>query len=657
MPLITLTYTLFYAGANVLLGLMVIRLLSFRHKPEDSFPLYAVIASGFLLGQGILANVWLLLGLVSLFKSFSIWGILIMAVIAATFVLHGLFQLALVRAKITLSHVGRLPLSWKLLVALVILLILHYGIGSIINPPSGDAEAFYMVFPKIMAASERLIPQPNYYDFSQIGLFGEMHYAALMSIGNPYAAKCFVWFTSVALAVLLVSLCARTGLALRGQIIALIMLFTSSTFTYYITDGKVDLFGGALGIAAYYWALHTSRDDKILPYILTGLFTGFACIAKFSNIPVITVGVGAIVIWNAWLRIRLEKDRPKTRHIAGTAVGLILLGSFLIFSIIPHLTKNGVLFGEPFAPFLFLNGSGNRWVDQAWFSPETTEFLLLTYPLGIVFGRYPMQGGNISALVLAFTPLFFLLRKPVSFMQSRLFQITMIAIAGVITWTITRPAVICPRYILSTLLLFIPLAARSAENLFQTNYEYQLLNKMVYFSLLFSLFLFLNQKPRIHDQVIKLLKWNPHECEKASGYYNSLTFLNKLCSPGSRVYFGGYYSYFLRADLLQCMCRPDDYGPGSVRTLEEGWGCFETSEERWEYLFNRGFNYLLIQKASHRDLLQFFNWDNVPSWLTVKQIYSDSGTIIYSLHPKDSIHNPQFVCMESNAPAWDIVEN
>lgn len=656
MLIISSTYTLFYAVANLFLGITLIRVLCPGHKPERSFPLYALIASGFLVGQGVLANVWMLLGLACWFKASAIWGILTMSIIAGGFAIRGMFQPVLYKIKTSVYNVRKLSLSWKLLLFLVILLVLHYGTGSVIRPPTGDAEAFYMVLPKIMAGSERLCPQANYYAFSQIGLFGEMHYAALLSISNPHAAKCFVWFTSLAVGVLLVSLCARTGLALRGQIIALIMLFTSSTFTYYITDGKVDVFGGALGLAAYYWALYTGRNDEVLPYILAGLFAGFAIVAKLSYMPVILVGVGLIVIWNVWLRIRLDKDNAR-RHLFGTGVRLTLLGSFLVLSIIPHLIKNGMLFGEPFAPFVFLNGTRNQWVDQAWFSPENTKFLLLTYPLGIVFGQYPMQMGNMSALVLAFTPLVFLLKRPVSLMQSRLFQITLVAIVCLATWMIVRPAIMCPRYILSALLLFIPLGARGAENLLQTNYEYQFLNKVVYFSLLFSLFLFLNQRPRPLQQFIKFLRGNIQDCEMASEYCNPLSFINKVSSRGDRVYAGAYYLYYLRPDLLQCMCSPHDHGRGSFGTLMERWGRFKTSEERWEYLFDRGFNYLLVQKASHKGLLQFFNPDNVPSWLTVKEIYNDSGTIIYSLDSKDSAHNPQFVCMQVHGPAWDVVEN
>ena len=645
MPVIGLSITAFYAITNLLVGTAFIRLLCTDRKPENYYPLYALLASAFLLGQGILANVWLLLGVASVFKASVIWGILAGVTITGIFVAGGLYQPILYKTKETLNQVWKVSLFWRFLLALVTLLILFYGMKSIIQPPTGDAQAFYMVLPKVMADSERLRPLPNYHEFSQIGLFGEMHFAALMSIGSPYAAKFFVWFTSIALAALLLSLCARIGLLLRGQIIALIILFSSSTFTYYITDGKVDIFGGALGIAAYYWAFYISPNKKMFPLILTALFAGFSFLAKISNIPVILIGILTIVIWNQWLWTSLERDRAK-QFLSSTAVSYILVGFFIFLSMTPHFIKNGLLFGEPLAPFLFSRGGETQWVNQTWYSPETTRFILFTYPIAIIFGQYPMQGGNISALVLAFMPLVILLKRPVSWMQSRLFQITMVGIIGLMTWTIVRPSILAPRYIMATLLLFIPLAARSAENVIEGIPGHKYLKMAVTFSLVFSVFLLLSQNLRIPKQFVKFLSGNLSECKGAGAYCNWMTFINKHASPGDRIYIGGYYTYDLRPDLLQCMSGPSD----------QGWSQLKTPWGRWEYLFGHGFKYLVVQRSSHKSMLQSFDPDIAPSWLQVRQIYNDKETAIYSLYSDDSKHNPQLVCKQVDRPGWDVVE-
>lgn len=659
MSFLSLSTTLLYSFACAVTGLSVIKLLSFENRLERQFSIFVIITSGFLLGQGIFANLWLFIGLASLFKAAIIWPFLIIIAIAGSYAVKDQFRPLHAETENILSQIRLLSWFWKFLLGFVFLLMFLYGMGAIALPPSGDAEAFYMVFPKIMAASERLRPQPNYYEFSQVGLFGEMHYAALMSIGTPAAAKFFTWFTSLALAVLLLSLCMDLGLSIKGLIIAIVILCTSSMYTNHITDGKVDIYGGALGLAAYYWAMQTGREGcRILPYMLTGIFAGFAVVAKFSNIPVILSGVLLIIIWN-----HVPFVLPAAHQARKVFIKYIyFVAIFCVFFSIPviiHLVKNGMLFGEPFAPFVFLKGEGNPWADQAWFSPKTTRYILLTYPIALVFGKYPMQDGNISALIMVFMPFCFLLKKPESFFQSRLSQLSLVAAACLVTWMIVRPAVISPRYILATLVLFIPLAARSAENMLQISDGYTVLKKTVCFSLIFSLFIFFHHNRANAVQFGKFCFNKQVVCSGSSKSCNAFDFINKTVHEveGHRVYMGGYYSYHMRADLLQCLPGPDDYGGVSYRSPKERWERFKTSEERWQHLFNRGFNYLLIQKASHKQLLDLFNPIMTPLWLDVKQVFDDEHSIIYSLFANDPNHKPQYICAQITPPAWDVVKN
>jgi len=60
---------------------------------------------------------------------------------------------------------------------------------------AGDGAAFYMVLGKIIAYSHRLVPMPGYERFTMIGLQGELHFAALMVLHSPEAAKLFSWPT------------------------------------------------------------------------------------------------------------------------------------------------------------------------------------------------------------------------------------------------------------------------------------------------------------------------------------------------------------------------------------------------------------------------------------------------------------------------------
>ncbi len=636
----SLLSTVFYVLASLIIGLVLIKAIIFVLKIDTNFQVNLFFSTGFLLGQGILANLWLLLGLYSCFKFLVIIGILSITIFIGFYYVKDYYLQFIRKVKETFYEIKGLSVTWKVLLFILLFSVFIYGLASIVYPVMGDAEAFYMVFPKIMAASEQLKPQPNYYEFSQIGLFGEMHYAVLMTIGSPQAAKFFVWFTGLVLAGLLLSFCAIASLETRGQIAALIILFTSSTFTNFLYDGKVDVFGGALGLAAYYWALQTGKKFGYLAYVLTGLFAGFSIIAKFSNIPVILSGIILIMIWNHWPQLK------RGEKIHSLVLGpFILVGLTFIIAIIPHLIKNWVLFKEPFAPFFFFKSKGANWADQAWFSPKTTKFILMTYPVALVFGQYPMQGGNLSPLILAYMPLLILKKKAQWFLSKNLLQITIVAIFGLITWMIVRPAVISPRYILATLLLFIPIVAWCAEKITVTDFS-PFLRKTVFISLFLALLIALLPVRPVPEKFAKWISNGCRESDCSNGNYKPLSFINEIASPGDRVFFGGYYTYYLRADLLQCMNEPN----------ESEFYNLKTPAKRWNYLFDHGFKFLVIQKSSHGSLFDESKIYPIPSELVVKKIYDLKDTMIFSIAANSKTLQPRFGTRQQPYPAWEVYQ-
>jgi hypothetical protein len=107
---------------------------------------------------------------------------------------------------------------------------------------------------------------------------------------------------------------------------------------------------------------------------------------------------------------------------------LIGLCGFLVF--LPHAWKNQVLFQEPLAPFVVLNSDGFIDLDQHWYSPDITRYVVATYPVALVFGQYSNMGGTLSPLLLVFLPLAFFLPRPRKWSQSLL---TIITLAGLLT--------------------------------------------------------------------------------------------------------------------------------------------------------------------------------------------------------------------------------
>src|SRR5262249_47769207 len=130
----------------------------------------------------------------------------------------------------------------------------------------------------------------------------------------------------------------------------------------------------------------------------------------------------------------------------------------------PQMLKNAVVFGEPLAPFVSLSGP-NRVTEQNWFGPAATRYIVLTYPFSLVYGKYPMMGGGVSPLVLMFLPLALLLPRPASWSRSRLLQMSLIGLVGVVVWVIVRPSILAPRYIFPPLMLLGLPAVAGVEEL------------------------------------------------------------------------------------------------------------------------------------------------------------------------------------------------
>ena len=107
-----------------------------------------------------------------------------------------------------------MPAPWTCLAVMALLMFLALGMNSLAGPVviGSDASSFYMVLPKITAASHKLLPTTDYVaKHSTFGFLGEMHFAALMSLGASTVSKAFSFVTGLALTALL------AGLGLPGR--------------------------------------------------------------------------------------------------------------------------------------------------------------------------------------------------------------------------------------------------------------------------------------------------------------------------------------------------------------------------------------------------------------------------------------------------------
>lgn len=640
IPLIVAVY---YVIASLFLGYGVLYLLGYKHHNSMMDDPWGLNVTAFLLGGGVISNLWIFVGLAHWLTPAVVAGVLGLSLAAGLPFFSGMFLPCIHAGRDLIRRLAKRDGAFLVTVVLAMGLLVLLAVNAFLRPPFGDAEAFYMAYPKIIAASQGLMAMPGPYGpFSQIGLLGEMHFAALFSLGGPQAAKLFVWPIAVSAVVALIAIARRAGLGLVGCGFVLVLVVTSTAFTNHITDGKVDLFAVANGLGAFYWALRTGdKDERAVALRLAGILAGLAVVAKFSYAAAFLPALLVIIAWVTFLA-STKMPRITLAGVSSIAAAFLFLGSWIVITALPHLIKNGVLFGAPLAPFV--GTEDTSWLNQVWFSSSDTWWIVITYPLALAFGRYPLQGGNLSFLLIAFLPLAFFSGRPASWVGSRLVQITAAGIIGTLTWIILRPSIIAPRYILATLLLFVPLIAMGAEHVYEMEQQPRLLSMGVIVTMIIALAMFSFRHVKLPVHLLNYVRGSLPACALASPYCEPLTELNKRAGPGARIYFAGYYTYWLRPDLLQCRDTRDD---GQV--LRRVGMAMET-------VYSRGFRYLIVDRTSHAEIGQVIEAATMPEWLSLRRIKNSRELTIWELSTRNAARIPRFACRQVRPPAWEVTQ-
>jgi hypothetical protein len=621
IPMVLIGYSATCLGA----GLLVLGVLFRFTKRLNGISSGTILATAFILGEGILASLWLFLALGGLF-TFPI-----VASLSFIFAAGGLYvgRSFLITFKHQILSIWRELRSdtwgWQFIAGLTVLLCLMWY-TSLGRPLDGDGSAFYFAFAKLIAYSHHLIPLPGYEGFANVGLQGEMHFAALILLTSRNAALLFSWPTIIAAGVILASLGRVVGMGRRGQWLTLSILFSSSAVVLLSGDGKVDLFAVALGLAAYYWAIQIRFNRTKLTLFLT--------------VP----GIALMAIWGYEDEFR-NKSNWQSYLKSFVRDSLIILTG-LILALAPHLIKNGLLFHNPFAPF---GSGGMSWLDQKWFGDDVTHRILLTYPFALTYGSYWAQYGNLSPLILAFLPLAFFLPRPRSLLSSPLVVITMVTLAGLAVWMVYKPSVFAPRYILATLLLLALLPARAAEYVSLTDFRPRILSfsiniftsiTLIAFGSYFSGTIFFPNS--IFPSLVGIIK----ECDRDGIYCSAMDRVNDVAQPGERVFLASYQHYWFRGDLLQCLSNTDD-----TISLSK-----ESGDALWLELYKKGYSYLFIDKTTHAAFLENLNVENHPVWVEPTPDINQSIILIYRLkftNPPADI-TPLICKQQPSSTIWEV---
>ena len=580
---------------------------------SDKQPGYFVSAIFFLFGLGALAQLWTLLALAGLMRMELVGPVVVAMAIVA--VLRAAGRAALLRRRVTmlLSALSNERCGIRLL-AIAVAPWMAFGLISFGRPMSGDSLALHMLIPKMVAASGALDTQWFQSANEFYGLLGEMSYAALMLLANDDAAQVFTWIASLAGAMVLVGICDRAGLGLRGKVFALAMMFSSTAVLAWIGEGKIELFASSLGLAGISLLVPFRSGAPIArrDLVVAGLLVGFAITCKLILGLCLAIMAAILLGWKLSVEV-FDSVRARSSLggalVVATLISAWIFGSFLLLGIVPHLVKNGVLLGMPFAPLTFGAQQRQLFVDERWYGPETVAHIRLLYPFVLTFGEYFAQYGQLSAMVLGCLPLALFLRRPERLALSSLTAISVAAFAAVAIWAAIYGDKVVTRYFLPALLLCIPLAARAAERATDRSFRPRYLSIAVIsfafavlsMSVSFSMHVYFDA-----SKALKVMLGTASPCERAWDWCRPMNAVNQAAPKGARVLTVSTYKYYLRPDLAQC-------------THDLASAFFGSSTlERWQSFYASGYSIILPDYIGNPASLQE-DLANPPDWVILRR--------------------------------------
>lgn len=602
----------FFLMACVGTGVLVFNALP--RRPQQ--PRVTELVLAFLLGQGVLGSVLLVPALAGRFT------IPVVLSLTVPFACYGLWHVCRSAAAILGAAADcclaflKAPLPWKLVGLALPALLLAWS-ASIAGMIEGDAHAFYLALPKVIAASHRLVLLPAYEPFMNVGLLAEMQVAVLFLLGMPDASpKLLGWLTILAGAVVLQGVCRTAGLGRRGQVIGLAIVATSSAIMMLL-EGKSDFFAAAYALSAVLY-LQTSWSDasRRAALILVGLFTGFALVAKLSYVVAFVPSLGILLFLKEMPNLkRMWLDRSQCRQmLQGYALDVLMAGAAMSLPFIPHLVKNVILLGA----------LGGPHASFEYFTPETTRQIVLRYPLVLVFGKYWGQLGNISPLLLAFLPLALFFSRKNNGWSNTVAPLFYAAFAGLVTWVALFPAVPIPRYFMANLLLLSVPAAWIADRLSRYHWAANYVLAGTILATLYTCYdtsseavfpiksgyraLFAAQTSALTPEQTGLTL-NINEAYFRDGF----EAINQDARPGSRVFLASYSRFWLRPDLIQTV---NNDAENSVMRWDP-----EDPDRLWRQLYQHGFSYLYMDSGQRlSEALKA-----PPSWVNVQEIFPNGA--------------------------------
>ncbi|MBN2305120.1 MAG: hypothetical protein JXQ72_11615 [Anaerolineae bacterium] len=639
-----------YSVACLSAGALLVRLLLPDWWRTDP-PIWAALGTAFLVGEAVLSQVWLLIALAGqYFTKPVVIGVLAVCVLGGFRFVGPLIGRSARAGAAAIQNLDDEALIWKTMVALLVVIVILTGIQGLVQYVHYDAVAHYMALPKLIAASHEFVLPPattaGTEGLNQVGVHGEMHFAVLHLFGLETKSKIFGWYMGLGIAVMVVGLGQRLGVRRKGLWLALFMTFTSTALLHGMTEGKVDIFAAGMSLGAFYWALDAQNCRA---RCLMGLFAGLAVVAKASYLAVLAPALLIIVFWQH--AIAYQKQVFRRHALRELVTGLLWIGVWAGVAFIPHFIKNAIWFDNPLLPFVGDNGLR----DSEWVHPDVTRYARLVYLFAQTYGSYPMQTGNISALILACLPLVLLIPRQHRSLRSPALYVAISALVGMLVGVVIYPEVFTQRvrYQVGLWLALIPAVAGAAAYILESDRcAFRRIGQSLLLAAALMLIFTVSYQSGILEPFGKTLECEQTGCvymleaEYGTGY-RALTQLNEQADRGDRIFLTMRDKYWLRSDLMACLSDLDE-----LTTVE----ALPTSEERWTYLHDQGFRYVLLHWMYTDTPMEFLNPDAAPDWLTVTVINRDDH--IYRLEAAGPDQRlPSRHCVQVDPPRWDVVAN
>jgi hypothetical protein len=542
------TVALLYATAMMAMGILLLEAFMGRQASATARGQIGILGFawlGFVIGQGVLGVLWLILSLAGngrlQFAGVAcILGLLLACAIA--FVNRRQMAQAIVMLRAHLKPSLRSN-SWFFWVGVGIIIVnLFHGLIALLPTSNDDALKYYLIWPKIVAISGKLDLYPFLHPF--YGLLPkqvEIHWAALFTISNETSVA--VWDYLCALSFLggIGFLAWSLTYSRRVALLAILMMLSTQAFYDLMGGGKPDNAAAQYGIAAFLClTIWPAQARKAV--ILAGLCAGWAMSSRYTNVIIIP----ALIIF-AFMVLRRASETSQTK-IKGSQLKDFWMFSALAAGIAaavagaPMLLKNWLLVGCPLAPQVGCQGAfwagiyKNAHADLRNLSITDLPF----YPFVWTFAGRTSMLGNISPLFVGFFPFLPLTYHCFSIERAAL-KAGLAGLTSVMTWLLIMPLALHTRWLLVPLgLLAIPLSAAfvaAEQGLRKDRTVRWLARSSVLIVLLFLMF--------EGRAVIYAARYLASIDDRAARYesaigYDVAAWLNTHAQMGQRVALGGY---------------------------------------------------------------------------------------------------------------------